>query len=364
VKGLRLGRIFGIELVVDFSWLIIAGLITASLFVEFSTQDPNRSGRLVMIVSVVGALAFFGSVLVHELSHSVVAKRRGIRVRRIRLFIFGGVSEIEQEAATPQDEFLITIVGPASSLLLAAVFWALDSWLGVRGLAGQLLGLLAFVNLALGLFNLVPGFPLDGGRVLRSILWRVTGDFALATRVAAMSGRIVGGLLAAGGVYLMVVPGEAVGLWYVAIGWFLYQAARLGGVFGVARQDLADVKVSDVMKPVRVAVPAAVTVERFLSDYLIGAAVHLPALPVVDGGRVRGLVRFADVEGVETPAAVTVADIMRPVGPDDVVDGAQPLGELLPRFIDATAVKLVVVGGRVVGLLAARDVLAMVTRRI
>lgn len=363
MRGLRLGRLFGIELVVDFSWLVIAGLITASLFVEFSTQDPNRSGRLVMLVSVVGALAFFGSVLVHELSHSMVARRRGIGVRRIRLFIFGGVSEIEQEAATPQDEFVITIVGPASSLALAAVFWALDTWLGVTGLIGQLLGLLAFVNLALGLFNLVPGFPLDGGRVLRSIVWRVTGDFVLATRVAAMAGRIVGGLLAIGGAYLLVIAGDAVGLWYLAIGWFLYQAARLGGVFGVARQDLADVKVSDVMKPVRVAVPAAVTVEQFLTDYLLGTAVHLPALPVADGGRVRGLVRFADVDGIESPEVTTVADVMTPVGPDDVVDGDQPLGELLPRFIDPDAVRLVVVAGRVVGLLAARDVLALVTRR-
>jgi Zn-dependent protease len=361
VKGLRLGRLFGIELVVDFSWLIIAGLITASLFVEFSTQDPNRSGRQVMVVSVVGALAFFGSVLVHELSHSMVARRRGIGVRRIRLFIFGGVSEIEQEAATPQDEFVIAIVGPVSSLVLAAMFWGLDTWLTVEGLTGQLLRLLAFVNLALGLFNLVPGFPLDGGRVLRSVVWRVSGDFALATRVAAMSGRIVGGLLAAAGAYLLIVAGEAVGLWYLAIGWFLYQAAKLGGVFGVARHDLAGVKVGDVMTPVRVAVPAAVTVDRFGTDYLVGAAVHLPALPVVDGGRVRGLVRFADVEGAEP--STTVAEIMTPVGPEDVVDGDQPLGELLPRFIDANAVKLVVVGGRVVGLLAARDVLAMVARR-
>jgi hypothetical protein len=197
--------------------------------------------------------------------------------------------------------------------------------------------------------------------VLRSVVWRVSGDFALATRVAAMSGRIVGGLLAAAGAYLLIVAGEAVGLWYLAIGWFLYQAAKLGGVFGVARHDLAGVKVGDVMTPVRVAVPAAVTVDRFGTDYLVGAAVHLPALPVVDGGRVRGLVRFADVEGAEP--STTVAEIMTPVGPEDVVDGDQPLGELLPRFIDANAVKLVVVGGRVVGLLAARDVLAMVARR-
>jgi len=126
VKGFKVGRVFGIDLVIDASWLVIAGLITTSLFIEFSTQDPNRSGRVVGLAAVVGSLLFFGSVLVHELSHSVVARRRGISVRRIRLFIFGGVSEIEQEAATPQDEFVISVVGPVSSLLLAAGFWGLD----------------------------------------------------------------------------------------------------------------------------------------------------------------------------------------------------------------------------------------------
>ncbi|MDH3731482.1 MAG: site-2 protease family protein [Acidimicrobiia bacterium] len=364
MKGFKVGRVLGIDLVIDPSWLIIAGLITTSLFIEFSTQDPNRSGRVVGLAAIVGSALFFGSVLVHELSHSVVARRRGIPVRRIRLFIFGGVSEIEQEAATPQDEFVISVVGPVSSLLLAAAFWGLDRALpSIDDPFGQLLGLLAFVNLALGLFNLVPGFPLDGGRVLRSAVWRASGDFRKATRVAATSGRVVGGLLAAGGAYLLFISGEPVGLWYLAIGWFLYQAARVGGVFGVARQDLAEVRVADLMVPVRLAAPAGITIETLLEDYLIGAAVHLPALPVADGGRVRGLVRFPDADAVTDRAATTVADIMAPIGPDDVVAAEAAIGELLPRFVNADAVKLVVAEGRVVGVLAAREVLALVARQ-
>jgi Zn-dependent protease/CBS domain-containing protein len=364
MKGFKFGRIFGIDLVIDASWIIIALLITTSLFAEFSSQDPNQSGRVVGLAAVLGALLFFGSVLVHELSHSVVALRRGIPVRRIRLFIFGGVSEIEQEAASPQDEFAITIVGPLSSLLLAAGFWGLDQlFSSAGGPMGQLLGLLAFINLALGLFNLVPGFPLDGGRVLRSLVWRVSGDFRLATRVASTAGRVVGALLALGGLFLLIARSEAVGLWYMAIGWFLYQAARVGGVFGVAREDLAGVRVADLMSPVRMAVPAAITVARLREDYLIGSAVHLPAIPVVDGGRVRGLVRMADVGRVAAPEQTLVADVMTPLGPADVVEVDAAIGELLPRFIDVSNVKLVVDDGRAVGVVAARDVLALVSRQ-
>lgn len=358
--GFKVGRIFGIDLVIDASWLIIAFLITASLFMEFSTQDPNRPGRTVVAASVVGALLFFGSVLVHELSHSVVARRRGIPVRRIRLFIFGGVSEIEEEAATPQDEFAITIVGPLSSLILGGIFWGLDQIVTADGPISQLLGLLAFVNFALGIFNLVPGFPLDGGRVLRSIVWRVTGDFRTATRVAAGAGRIVGGLLALGGLFLLLARSEAVGLWYMAIGWFLYQAARVGGVFGVAREELSAITARDVMAPVHFAIPAAISIERALSDYLVGAAVHLPAVPVVDGGRVIGMIDHEDAVAADLSA--TVSSATTAVGPDDVVDADRPLGELLPRFVDANAIKLVVADGRVVGTIAARDVLAMVAR--
>ncbi|MEE8330957.1 MAG: site-2 protease family protein [Acidimicrobiia bacterium] len=364
MKGFKVGRILGIDLVIDPSWLVIAGLITTSLFIEFSTQDPNRSGRVVGLAAVVGSLLFFGSVLVHELSHSVVARRRGISVRRIRLFIFGGVSEIEQEAATPQDEFVISVVGPVSSLLLAAGFWGLDRALpSIDDPFGQLLGLLAFVNLALGLFNLVPGFPLDGGRVLRSAVWKATGDFRRATTVAATSGRIVGALLATGGAYLLFIRGEPVGLWYLAIGWFLYQAARVGGVFGVARQDLAEVRVADLMVAVRQAAPTTITVQALLENYLVGAAAHLPAMPVVHRGRVRGLIRPADAAAVASPATTTVDQIMTPIGPDDVVPAGAAIGELLPRFVNANAVKLVTSEGRAVGVLAARDVLELVARQ-
>ena len=353
-KGLRIGRIAGIDLVVDWSWLVIALLVTAAFLGEISTAGSANIG-LLMVMAIAGSFLFFGSVVGHELSHSLVAVRLGIRVRRIRLFIFGGVSEIQQEAATAKDELMITVAGPLASFALAGVFTF--AWLALLGTTAELrrlAGLLAAINLALGLFNLLPGFPLDGGRVLRSLVWKRSGDYRKATRVAVRGGKLVAAALAALGL-IAVLVGDVVGVWYMAIGWFLYNAAAASRSQLEAQERLRDVWVNQVMTPAG----APLSVGTTLSDVPeFDRRAPVPQLVLADDGRIRGLLEAADMRSVprEEWDRWQTGDLMRLIGPDDVIDAGSAMDPLLPRLADRDDSLVVVSGGRVVGTVSRRDV--------
>ena len=244
--GIRIGEIFGITIRVDWSWLIILGLVTWNLTNVFGQSRPDWGPGLTWGLSIVAALLFFGAVLVHELAHSLVAKARGIPVEEITLFIFGGVSEIEEQPDSPGGEFLMAVLGPVASLVIGSILIVLA---GVTGdpreamrdpgaTLSQLTPLttlllwLGAVNVILGVFNLIPGFPLDGGRVLRSILWGLSGSLEFATRVASFVGvGIALAMIAGGGLMIFGVSipffgsGFVDGLWLVFIGWFLFSAS-------------------------------------------------------------------------------------------------------------------------------------------
>ena len=220
------GRIGGVDIRVDSSWLVIAFLVTWTFWVQF---QRDRGGAVALVMAVVGAALFFASVLVHELAHALEARHRGIEVRSITLYLFGGATETASEARRPGDEFAVTAVGPWSSLVLGCTFALLAYGADEAGLRapGQVAGLLASVNLILAFFNLLPGAPLDGGRILDSIVWRVTGDHRRARRVATGAGRVLGSALIAFGFFeaVAVSGGFVGGLWLAFIGWFLFQAA-------------------------------------------------------------------------------------------------------------------------------------------
>ncbi len=221
------GRIFGIPFEIHYSWLFIFAIIVWSLAADyFPMHHPGVTGGANWVAAVITALAFFASVVVHEVVHSLVARAHGIEVERISLFALGGVSGLKSEATRPRAEFLIAIVGPLVSLVLAAAFWL--AWraagAGDMTIAGVLF-YLAYGNLALAAFNLIPGFPLDGGRVLRAIIWRLTGDLNRATRIALRAGRMVGAGLAGVGIYQVLFSAPANGFWLIVIGWYLWGAA-------------------------------------------------------------------------------------------------------------------------------------------
>ncbi len=224
-------NIFGLRIHIHWSWYLIFLLLTWVLAVSYyPSVEPHWSTTGYWIAGLITSLLFFASVLAHELAHSLVARSRGIPVRGITLFIFGGVSEISEEPHSAGDEFWMTIVGPCTSFVLALVFFLI--WLATRHTSAQFIsptaGYLASINLAVGIFNLLPGFPLDGGRVLRSLLWQVKGNELQATRVAARVGRVVALLIAGAGVVLLFTGNLVNGIWLLLIAWFLDGAASAG----------------------------------------------------------------------------------------------------------------------------------------
>ena len=224
--SLRIGRLFGIPIEVNASWVIIFLLLTYLLSQQFEDVGLGWSAVQRWLVAVLMVVLFFLSVLAHELSHSVLARRRGIPVRGITLFIFGGVSRLARQPERPMTEFAVAVVGPLTSLGLAAVSGALWYWLDLGdSTLGVVLFLLAWSNLCLGVFNILPGFPLDGGRVLRAAIWALTGDYSKATRVATRAGQVIGCLTVAGGLTLAVLVDLFDGLWIALIGGFLFSVA-------------------------------------------------------------------------------------------------------------------------------------------
>src|SRR6185369_10905906 len=251
--GFRIGSIFGIEIRIDPSWFVIFFLLLWTLsFGIFPVNFRGLSMSTYVGMGVVATLLFFVSLLAHELMHSLVARSRGVRVSGITLFIFGGVSRLRQEATNARDEFLIAVVGPLSSYALGALFGAIW-WLGMRsGWPVAVTGVaryLSYINVLLATFNLLPGFPLDGGRLLRSAIWKATGDVERATRVASTAGRFFGYALMALGILQVLTTANLVGgMWLVLIGWFLRNAATVSYQQLRLHKVLEDVRVQDAME--------------------------------------------------------------------------------------------------------------------
>lgn len=366
--GIRLGRVFGIPIVVDTSWLVIFFLIIFFFWGDLASardelQIEPSSDAVLWLGALIGAALFFTSVLIHELSHSLVAVRRGTPVRRIRLFVFGGVSEIEEEASNPQDEFAITIAGPLSSFVLGAVFFGIASLLTEGSVAEYLGRRLSWVNLMLGAFNLLPGFPLDGGRVLRSLVWRATGDYKRATKLATDGGRIVAGLLITVGVLSVFVLGDFGGLWLIVIGWFLYQAAGAALSQLSIKEGLRGVVAAQLMTRTPMAVGGELTLQELFDGFFMQH--NFSAFPVAQEGRVRGLISLKQLSDVPRQSwhEVRVEDVMQVLLPEDAVAAETPATDLLARLVGRGQRVVVVEDGRLVGIISPSDVTRWLQRQ-
>lgn len=377
--GIRIGRIFGINVYVDWSWLLIFVLVTSSLSSLFGSIHPFWSPLLRLGTSLVASLLFFGSVLAHELGHSLVARRNGIPVSRITLFLFGGVASIEREPDSPKAEFLMAISGPLTSIVIGVVLTFIASLsipmaapltdplalLSAMGPGATLFFWLGSVNVSLGLFNLLPGFPLDGGRVLRSIVWAISDNLVTATRWASAVGQafawvmIISGLAAIFGLGVPLVGGSVLdGLWLTFIGWFLSAAARQSYQHVLVQDLLGDVLVSQIMRRNPLTVSSDISVQSLVYDYVMGTDER--AFPVVDDGTVVGLVSLDDIRKVsrhDWPTTL-VRQIMTPVenlvwvSPDD--DAARALDKLSQRDVNQLPV---LQDGALVGLLRRQDIM-------
>jgi Zn-dependent protease len=359
-RGFRLGSVRGVDVIADLSLFIIAALLTWSLYTDLGRAFPGSGSDAVLLASVAGGVLFFVSVFLHELSHSLVALQRGLNVRRIRLFIFGGVSEIEEEAATPSDELAVTLAGPAASLVLGVVFlamgWPLATALPLLARISLILGI---ANLSIAVFNLLPGLPLDGGRMLRALVWRRSGDRARATRLAVNTGRVLGGGLIAGGVGLAFALGDIYALWFAAVGWFLYEAASTSAVQEEFVARIEGLTVGDVMRRTDLAIDGEATVAAALE--LHGWGDKLRAMPVAVAGRVVGILGTGEVTKVDATQrnGTLVRDAMTVIGPADVVASDVGLRRALVPDAAAAGVLVVIEDGEVVGLLTAEEMRAI-----
>lgn len=378
-NGVTLGRIFGIEIKIDWSWLLIFTLVSWNLSTAFGEMHPGWNSTVRISTAVAAGLLFFASVLAHELAHSIVARSRGLTVRGITLFLFGGVSNIQRHPPSPLSEFLIAVVGPLTSIGLGILFMVL-SGVGL-GTVGQgvsdpsqlasslgpvrsLLLWLGPVNVVLGVFNLVPGFPLDGGRILRSFFWKLTGNLKRATRWASWVGQTVAWLMIAGGIAMVFgaeIPffgsGLISGLWLTFIGWFLNSAAVNSYRQIVIQDVLEGVDVQKMMREGPPTVSGGTAVTDLVHDYIMKRDDH--AFPVVDGEKFIGLVTLADVRRIPRSAweNTRVDEIMTPG--DDLVwvrpeEGAEEAFLKLSRR-DVRQLP-VLEENRLVGVLSRRDI--------
>jgi Zn-dependent protease/CBS domain-containing protein len=332
--SLRFGKIAGISLEINFSWLIILTLLTVSLAVSWFPQAaPGYRAGAYWVAGFIASLLLFAAVLLHELAHSLVARARGLSVKSITLYIFGGVSNLEQEPRSPGLEFQMAIVGPLTSLILAAICWAIA--LALRGvpLVGAVFGYLAIANGLLAIFNLIPGFPLDGGRVLRSILWKITGNLRTATRWATRVGQAIALLFILAGIWVFFTGNFLDGLWLGFIGWFLFSIAQAANANLMLDSLFGRVTVGEVMTPNPPTVPHHISLQELVERYFLPRA--LRAAPVAAGEQLLGLISLTDIRQIprEQWTQTPVWQVMVPRNRLIVISPQQRLSEALGLMV-------------------------------
>jgi len=348
-----IARIWGIPISVHASWLLVFALVGGSLAGGyFPAHHPEWGGPTRWVLGALTSLAFFASVLVHELGHSRVALRNGIPIRGITLFVFGGVAQIGREPGSPGAEFRIAIAGPLTSLALAALFGGVGAVGGNAPLVSVPALWLARINLAVALFNLLPGFPLDGGRVLRAVVWGWTGSFDRANRTAAAAGEVLALALIGVGTLRAIGSDLVGGIWLALIGWFLHSAVLAGRAEAALRDLLRGATVSQAMARECPSIAPGLTLERLVREEVLGAGRR--CFVVAEDGKLRGLLTLHEVKGVPPDrwTHVTVDEVMQPVQALATVAPEENLLKALEQMDDANVAQLPVVDdGQWLGML-------------
>jgi Zn-dependent protease/predicted transcriptional regulator len=316
---IKLGTIFGVELGLHYSWLVIALLIVFSLAAQFHAVNHDWSETVVWATAILTGLLFFACLFAHELSHALVARARGLPIHKITLFLLGGVAQMEKEAADPKTEFWMAIAGPITSAVLGLVllgFARLSGWMpstSPQTPGAALLVWLGYINLALAAFNMIPGFPLDGGRVLRAILWWSMGNVERATRAAARVGQVIAALFIAWGIFRFFEGAGLGGLWLAFIGWFLLQAASATYLQVQTGTLLSDLRVKDLMSRDFETVDPHMSLHDFVNQQLMRTGKR--CFLVVENGQLLGMITSNEIRNVEPSRwpHKQVVDVMRPI---------------------------------------------------
>ena len=361
-RGIHLFTIFGFSVRLDPSWFIVAVLFTSNFATEvFPAENPGLPRSTYWWMGVAGALLLFASVVVHELAHSLVARRYGVPMRGITLFLFGGVAEMTSEVPHPKAEFWIAIAGPAMSLAVGLGAWGLYLAGKMSGLPVPVVGVvryLAFINLSLVVFNMVPAFPLDGGRVLRSILWHWKGSLRRATRISSQIGSGFGFLLIALGI-LIVINGNWQGLWFFLLGLFLRNAAQMSYQQLLLRRAFEGEPVSRFMQSNPVTVPRQVSITELVQDYIYRH--HYKMYPVLDdAGRLIGCVTARQVKELprEEWDSTTVGALAKHCSPENTVrPDTDAMSALAAMNRTGVSRLMVAEGDQLLGILTLKDLL-------
>ena len=363
-SGIKIGRIFGIPIYLHLSWILIFGLITYSLVDEFGARYPQWSSRQLWSLGVLTSLLFFGSVLFHELSHSVVARHYRIPVASITLFFFGGIASITRDPERPGQEFLMAAAGPASSYVLAGAFWLLALATPADSMPNVLANWLAGTNALLATFNLLPGFPLDGGRVFRSIVWGITKNYSRSTRIASRVGQAIAYAMMAFGLYMAFALHSSVnGVWFVFLGWFLLTAARQSYQQVEAQGALQGLRAADVMTSEMPTVGRDLSLDEYSREVSrTGRRAHM----VVSDGKLAGLMRVEILQAVprEDWPSTSVQAVMIPREKLPWTAPDEPVLSVLERMRSANVDQLAVIReDNVVGLVTRDSILRVVQAR-
>lgn len=355
--SLRVGNLFGIPFFIDASWFFILALVTWSYGSQLAVEHPSWSPYVPWVLGLTAGLGLFSSVVAHELGHSLVAMAQGIPVRSISLFLFGGVAQIERESRTPWGALTIALAGPLVSLALFGFFWGVEHWLPLNEGIFALVALLTSVNLALAIFNMLPGLPLDGGNVVKSLIWGLTGNQYKGTRFAAWSGMAVGALMIVGG---LLYVGGFNGIWFAVVGWFVFSNAQKYGKYAKLQERLSGLTAEQAAVRTELTVSAETSLRSFADFYVLTSGQESFLVTDYVGrlvGRIdrRSLARFSPGEWVSIP----VSDAMEAIAAKETLSPQQPLTEVLEQLQQQRLVRMPVLqsDGRLVGQVRLEDIL-------
>lgn len=367
-KNWQIGSLFGIPLYIDSSWFLILALVTLINAGDLNASDLTGGETFLgWLAGAAIALLLFGSVLLHELGHSLVARSQGISVSSITLFLFGGIASIERESKTPNGAFFVAIAGPSVSLFLFGIFLVLGQFFSSESLLGYMMADLARINLVLALFNLIPGLPLDGGQVLKAIVWKLKGDRLTGVRWAANSGKFLGWLGISTGFAFALLTGEISAAWIALIGWFVLRNANAYERLTSLQESLQKLVAADGMTREFRVIDAKLTLREFAEEFVLQQTSATKIYYAVSEGRYRGLIRVSDLQGIERSEwdSKTLADIAHPLAEIPSALEKTPLIEVIARLeeIEEPQMTILSPAGSVAGVIDRGDIVRAVAAK-